>query len=220
MPPSTTRGIRTCQTMSHCVSLTPLSMWTPGTWSSSASGTRHHAGPAGPSITPTRNATRNEATATSDQRRPWPWRAGAATASVEAVGTSCVATASAGGDGDLLESIVDLARVVDDARTPAGGDVVVHREDVALLDGGDVGPAGPALHRLQALAAALRVGEEDQIGVGVDDRFLAQLREAGRVVGRVGDVGQAEHLVDLTDERVRPGGVAGVVELVEDGQRR
>src|SRR4051812_33003268 len=114
MPPRTTRGMRTCQMMLHCVSVTPLSMLIPGMWSSRASGTRHQVGPAGPSTTPAKKATRRTATEMSDQRSPPPWRAGTAAASTDAAAVGEVTT-SAGGDDGLLESIVDVTRVLDDA---------------------------------------------------------------------------------------------------------
>src|SRR3954452_20280332 len=119
-PPSTTRGTRTCQTMFHSVVLTPLSMWIPGTWSSSATGTRHQVGPAGPIMIPDRKAVTTPASAITAQRTPCPDRGTsdarnpAGTAWVAAVPAVC--SASAGGDGDLLESIVDLLGVLDDPR--------------------------------------------------------------------------------------------------------
>ena len=70
--------------------------------------------------------------------------------------------------------------------------------------------------------AALGVGEEDQVGVGVDQVFRRQLRIAAGLpadVGRVGDVGQAGERVELADERRRRHGVQRVVELVVVGQR-
>ena len=45
------------------------------------------------------------------------------------------------GTSGLLDGVGDLLDVVDDARAPARGDVVVHREHVAVGDGGDLGPS-------------------------------------------------------------------------------
>ena len=49
--------------MFHCASDTPLSIEINGRWSSTASGTRHHVGPAGPIMTPSNTATTTTATA-------------------------------------------------------------------------------------------------------------------------------------------------------------
>ena len=63
-------------------------------------------------------------------------------------------------------------------------------------------PARAGADGLGRLAAADRVGEEDQIGVGRHDELGVQLRVPAGVAFRlVGDVPQPEQAVELTDER-------------------
>ena len=81
-------------------------------------------------------------------------------------------------------------------------------------------PAGPGGDGLGRLAAALGVGQEDQVGVGLDHVLGRQLRvAAGVLVGRVGDVLQAELVVELADEGLGGRRVQGLVQLVVVGQR-
>src|SRR5206468_10932682 len=58
---------------------------------------------------------------------------------------SCPAALGGGG--------LDGAQQVGDARAPAGGDVVVERDDVPILDGGQARPAGALGHGRRALTA-------------------------------------------------------------------
>src|SRR3954454_7979016 len=103
--------------MLQSVAPTPLSRWMPGMWSSRASGTRHHVGPAGPIIAPASREATSTAVATTYQRPAPPRRAGTAVAASAGASTApatrsassaaAAAVRSAGGDGDLLEGIVD-----------------------------------------------------------------------------------------------------------------
>ena len=60
---------------------------------------------------------------------------------------------------------------VDDARAPAGGDVVVELDDWPFVDRGQAGQARAGRDGGGVLLAALGVGEEDEVGVGVDDEL-------------------------------------------------
>ena len=105
---------------------------------------------------------------------------------------------------------------------PAGRDVVVGLDDVAVDDRLDLVPAGPRGDGLGRLLAALRVREDDEVGALRDDVLAAELRVAARVGvgGRVGDVHEPEQLVDAADERVRGGREEVGAELVVDGRAR
>src|SRR5690606_5765 len=88
---------------------------------------------------------------------------------------------------------------VGDPRPPPGGDVGVHFDHVLLLHRGHRGERGTA----QDVVHAARVGDEDEVGVLFDDELRGQLRVAARgVFCFVGDVDQAEQVVDLPDEGV------------------
>ena len=79
----------------------------------------------------------------------------------------------------------------------------------------------PGLRRdgREALPAALRVGEEDQVGVRRDDVLTRQLRVVARAAGAVRDVAKPEHPVDLADERAGRDRVVVGRQLVVDGER-
>ena len=113
-----------------------------------------------------------------------------------------------------VQRIGDRLDVVDDARAPAGGDVVVHLDHAAVGDRRDGVPAGASGHGVGVLTAALGVGEEDQIGVDVDDVLGAELRVVVALLDAVGDVDQPEQAVHLPDEGVAGDAVEGGVELV------
>src|SRR5919109_1415518 len=118
-----------------------------------------------------------------------------------------------------LDRLDDRPEVVDDPRSPPGGDVVVERDHVVSLDGLDPSPARSLRYRLRRLAAALRVRQEDQVRVGGDDVLGGKLRiAAGRTLRLVGDVLEAHDPVELSDERVRRDRVVRVVELVVEAQ--
>ena len=90
----------------------------------------------------------------------------------------------------------------------------------SVLNGGERVPAGPLGRLLDGDPAALVVGQDHQIRIGgeqVLDRYL-RVGRAGLLGGLVGDVGQAEVGVDLTDERVAARGVEVGSELVEHRQ--
>src|SRR5690242_11168053 len=88
-----------------------------------------------------------------------------------------------------------------------------------MLDRGDRAPAGACRDCRGRLLAAPRGGEDGELRVLLDDLLAGELRvaAAGRVRG-VGDVPEAEELVDAADERLRRGGVVRRVELVVDAQ--
>src|SRR5690606_30989444 len=122
---------------------------------------------------------------------------------------------------DVCRGLDDRLEEVHDPRAPAGGDVVVQLDDVPLLHGAHLAPAWTLGHGAGVLAAALGVGEEDQVGIGVDQELCRQLRVAaglGRPVGGVGHVLQAGEAVDLADEGVGGDAVERVVQLVVVGQ--
>ena len=81
--------------------------------------------------------------------------------------------AAAGSRTNRLQGL-DLGRdhleEVDHPRAPAGGDVVVELDHAAGPDRGELVPAGPGRDRPGRLGAALGVGQEDQVGVGLDRR--------------------------------------------------
>src|SRR5699024_8507151 len=109
----------------------------------------------------------------------------------------CLSVLRHAGDG-----VRDAADELHDAWSPATGDVVVEFEDRVVLHGTDRVPARPFGNRLGALVAAFGVRQEDHVGIGGDDPFLTQLRRAtgGFGVVPVGDVLQAEAIVDVADE--------------------
>ena len=67
-PPSTTRGIRTFQTIAQSASLTPVSKSINGSRLTSSSGTRHQSGPAGPIETPMTTANNTNTPPAANQR--------------------------------------------------------------------------------------------------------------------------------------------------------
>ena len=71
----------------------------------------------------------------------------------------------------------------DHARAPARGDVVVERDHPVVLDGGELGPAGALGHGVPGLPAALGVGQEDQVRVGLGDELGRQLGYCLRASG-------------------------------------
>ena len=208
--------------MFHSTSVTPLSTETNGRRSRSSSGTRHHGGPAGPIMIPATTATTTDVMATA-YHRPLP-------------GSDASIDAGTGGERCRRRSRRWARRGSPRRRAsrrdqPAGARACStaswtcwaysttrgpHREAMSS----SIAKTWPfwtaviwshpsrALDGLEALAAALRVGEEDEVRVGGDDRLGVELRVAAHVLGRVGDVAQAEQLVDLPDERRRAGAVA------------
>src|SRR3954471_3112476 len=100
-----------------------------------------------------------------------------------------------------LEGVGHRLGEVGDPRAPPGGDVVAGLEHAAVLDRGNGVERGPLRQGLCRLVAADRVGQHDQIRCRTDDELRRQLRIATGGVGRlVGDVLQAEQLVDAADE--------------------
>ena len=121
--------MRTIHTMFHSTSLTPLSSETNGRRLANSSGTRHHSGPAGPIMTPTTTAATTDAEAIANHR-PLPGcgtatsagtAGGAVPAPYATVGAERAGSAarSAGGDEGLLDGIMHLLGVLDDAGPPA-----------------------------------------------------------------------------------------------------
>src|SRR3990170_1761130 len=102
------------------------------------------------------------------------------------------------------------------ARAGARDNVGVNHVDAVVLDGGDAPPTGASLHRLGALSGVL-ISEDDDVRVGLYDRLGAHLWI--RLACSVGDVGGAEHAVQVADERPRPGAEVLGVDLVEDRGR-
>ena len=80
-------------------------------------------------------------------------------------------------------------------------------------------PARPGRDRVGVLAAADRVGEDDEVWVGFDDVLGRELRVA-RVgtAGRVGDAPHSEQLEQRSDERRRGHRVVGRIQLVVVGE--
>jgi hypothetical protein len=92
-----------------------------------------------------------------------------------------------------------VAEELDDAGTPPRGDVVVELDHAAAFDRRQTRPPGPPADRVGVLVAAPGVGQDDQVGIGVDDELRRQLRVVAGAAGRlVGDVLQAE----LGEQRV------------------
>src|SRR3954469_12797776 len=90
---------------------------------------------------------------------------------------------------------------VGDARPPAADDVVVGLDDLVALDGGQRVEGRTLRQGLPRLLAALGVGEHDEVGRGLHDVLGGELRvPAVRTLGLVGDVLQAELLVQAADE--------------------
>src|SRR3990170_1056409 len=102
------------------------------------------------------------------------------------------------------------------ARAGARDDVGVNHVDAVVLYGGDAPPTGAGLHRFGALSGVL-IGQDDDVRVGLYDRLGAHL--GIRLPCDVGDVGGAEHAVQVADERPRPGAEVVVIDLVEDRGR-
>src|SRR5947209_20085853 len=158
-------------------------MWTPGMWSRTLRTAPPGAIPAGPMTRPSRTATTT------------------ATAPPTAHATGCRFNRS---DPRALGGAHHDLQELRNAWPPARGDVVVEGHHVTLLDGGQVRPPGPGRNRRRRLVAALGVGQEDEVGLGLQHELVRQLRvAAGLVLGGVGDVLQPHHLVELSDERVR-----------------
>ena len=76
----------------------------------------------------------------------------------------------------LLGDLRYRRREVDDPRPPARRDVVTHADDVVVRDGLDATPARPRRNGGRGLAAALRVGEDDDLRVRGDDVLARELR--------------------------------------------
>src|SRR6478752_961409 len=171
MPARTTRGMRMFQITDHCASDTPESMWTPGMWSRKASGMRHAGGPAGPIMAPSSTAatttTIDAGNQASPRNRP-PWWRGVPCCSTFMCRTSECPTIECGSSGGYSRGVRDgLAPgldVVDDARPPPRGDVVVHRDHVPVDDSLHGAPAVAGGDRLGRLAAVLGARQEDQVG--------------------------------------------------------
>src|SRR3954454_13151228 len=104
-------------------------------------------------------------------------------------------------------------------RSPAGDDVVVRGDDLAFLDGGDRAERRPLGHGLRGLAAALGVGEDDEVRRLLDDVLGRQLRIAAvGALGGVRDVLETEQAVEAADEGLARRGVVVLLELVVDAQ--
>jgi hypothetical protein len=96
-----------------------------------------------------------------------------------------------------------------------------------MPDRRDARPSRTVRNGGRRLIAAFRVGQEDQIGVRVDDELRRELRVAAAVVGSVGDVAEPHERVQLADEGRRGRREIRRVQLVvvrrrrlEDGKRR
>src|SRR5437588_3499624 len=106
---------------------------------------------------------------------------------------SATAGALGGVDDDLEE--------VRHARPPSRGNVVVQRVDVVLLHRRQVAPPGSRRHRRRRLSAALGVGQEDEVGLGLKNELSRELWIApGLVLRGVGDVMKTGKLEKLADE--------------------
>src|SRR5690606_32064793 len=80
------------------------------------------------------------------------------------------------GSLDLLDRGADVLHELGQARPPARGHRVVELDHRAVLDRGQVRPAGPLRDGLRVLAAALGVGQEDQVGVLLEEVLARQPR--------------------------------------------
>ena len=82
-------------------------------------------------------------------------------------------------------------------------------------------PPGTVRDACGILPTALRVRQQDEIGVGGHDVLGRELRIArARALGLIGDVRQAELAEEIADERIGGQRVVGVVELVVVGHAR
>src|SRR5918994_6786246 len=118
--------MRTCHTMFHSASVTPLSIDTSGSRSSSSSGTRHQSGPAGPMTMPTSTARTRTATPIASHGGPRRRAARTADAGARVRALSATARRHLG----LLDGVRDDLGVLDHPRAPTRRDVVVHLEHV------------------------------------------------------------------------------------------
>ncbi len=121
--------------------------------------------PTGPIVRPGEDG--DEEPTTRDGDRP-PW-----------IGESLSARTSAGRQ-TLATAVGHGLEQVDDPRPPPRGDVVVELDDAAVRHRGEHVPTRASRDGRRVLAAALRVGEEDQVGVLVDDVLRRELRVAAR----------------------------------------
>src|SRR4051812_45462051 len=199
---SSTRGRRSTSRIWACTPSSGVPTCTP-TWSSRVETTAPGARWTVPTPTPSTTATSSSAEATpraADRRRHPPSRG------VPRTGASLTTQL-------LRDELGEVRR----PGAPAGDDVVVRGDDLAVLHRRDRGEGGPLRQRLLGLLAALRVGEHDQVGRGLDDVLGRELRvPAVGALGLVGDVLQAELLVEAPDEGAAGRGVEGLVELVVD----
>src|SRR4051794_8255333 len=118
-----------------------------------------------------------------------------------------------------IQFLCHQLREVRGPRTPAGDDVVVRGDDLAVLDGRHRAERRALGHGLRGLAAALRVRQDDEVRRLLDDVLGGQLRVAAvGALGGVGDVLQAEQAVDAADEGLARRGVVVLLELVVHAQ--